>query len=618
MKKNLKIYGYLISMAAFLFLNITNVNKSAVLCCFVTILLLSVPALKSRLFATEKFRLNSGYTIIGLLFCSMLAYNFFDAWAKTDKLNGISSAIGMEAQNIVFFIALAGAITAIPVTSIIFSHFVKEGQYFFKNNNCLTERGNRRVFSSGKAFVILTVILLIGISAIIRADFNYIDDMGRIAEGYKGWENFSRFISNGLATMLYMNNYITDISPLLQLIAVILVALGGIILINTVYERKEFTIWEIIALVPLGLNPYFLECVSYKFDSPFMALSILVSVIPLIFRKSDSGTYILASAVGTIVMCTTYQASSGIFPMLVVLLAFRMWMRSEKIKQIIKFIVESIVGYGTGLLFFQMVIRIPAADNVSISLPELSDFLPTIVNNLVKYYNQVRVDFAPLWLSILLLIAVSFIWSEMIKTKRNKVLTLGMTGIALSILLLLCFGIYPALRLPSFSPRAMYGFGVLITILCICVAEHCRILYMQLPVAVISWIFLIFSLTYGNALYVQKTYTDFRITQVISDLNDMEVFAGEKPVTVQISGSIGLSPVIQPMSNVYNMLNRLIPVTFQESWVWGLRGFYGYYDLKNVVWDSSQNLETYNLPLLHDGMYHSIYGNDEFVLVELK
>ena len=49
----------------------------------------------------------------------------------------------------------------------------------------------------------------------------------------------------------------------------------------------------------------------------------------------------------------------------------------------------------------------------------------------------------------------------MIKTKRNKVLTLGMTGIALSILLLLCVGIYPALRLPSFSPRAMYGFGVL-------------------------------------------------------------------------------------------------------------------------------------------------------------
>lgn len=41
----------------------------------------------------------------------------------------------------------------------------------------------------------------------------------------------------------------------------------------------------IAAVVPLGLSPWFLECFSYKFDSPYMALSVLASVIPFIFGR---------------------------------------------------------------------------------------------------------------------------------------------------------------------------------------------------------------------------------------------------------------------------------------------------------------------------------------------
>ena len=65
-----------------------------------------------------------------------------------------------------------------------------------------------------KPFLALLAIYLIGISAILRANFNYIDDMGRVYSGYKGWGNFSRHTNMVLSGLLHADNYLTDISPL--------------------------------------------------------------------------------------------------------------------------------------------------------------------------------------------------------------------------------------------------------------------------------------------------------------------------------------------------------------------------------------------------------------------
>src|SRR5699024_10528602 len=124
--------------------------------------------------------------------------------------------------------------------------------------------------SAKKSLCILTGIFLVGISAILKANFNYIDDMGRIADGYRGWNNFSRFVSTSLSVMIHANDHLADISPLTQLIAVLILSLSGIILLYIVYERKAFSFSELLALIPIGLNPYFLECISYKFDAPYM------------------------------------------------------------------------------------------------------------------------------------------------------------------------------------------------------------------------------------------------------------------------------------------------------------------------------------------------------------
>ena len=87
---------------------------------------------------------------------------------------------------------------------------------------------------------------------------------------------------------------------------------------------------------------------------------MLAAVVPLLCRNRNTAAYVLASGLGILAVCTSYQAAAGIFPMLVVALALRMWNRGESIREVGLFCLKSAAGYALGLIFFKLVIMIPA------------------------------------------------------------------------------------------------------------------------------------------------------------------------------------------------------------------------------------------------------------------
>ena len=112
-----------------------------------------------------------------------------------------------------------------------------------------------------KPVLIMFGIYTLGISAIIRADFLYIDDIGRSVQGYRGWENWSRHVSNFLAIFIHADTRINDISPLTQLIAAFLIAASSVALVYVINDKKITKI-ALAASIPIGLSPYFLQCFS--------------------------------------------------------------------------------------------------------------------------------------------------------------------------------------------------------------------------------------------------------------------------------------------------------------------------------------------------------------------
>lgn len=474
-----------------------------------------------------------------------------------------------------------------------------------------------------KPVLFLSAAYLLAFSSILRANFNYIDDMTRVAKGVNEWDRESRFLSVYLAKLLHGDSYLADVSPLPQIAAILLLALSGAAVIRVIGGDKPASLWTLAAVLPLGLSPYFLECVSYKYDSPYMALSILVSAAPLLLAERGGWRYRAAAALGSLAMCASYQASSGVFPMLAVLLAFRRWNRGGDWRKSVRFLAESALSYGAGVLVFQAAL-FPLSDSyVNVDLPPVRRMPAVFLGHLKTYYSLIRSDFKKGWLLLVLLLALLFLYTAVRGSARRAVPALAGAAAALAAMLALAFGLYPFLTSTLFAPRAMYGFGVLLALLGVSAAqeETCPPPAKLVPLA-LSWLFFTFSLSYGNALYIQREYTDFRVTGVIQELNRLEAFNTETEKTVQIFGSIGLSPVLRNQPQNYQMLNRLVPVTFQgPGWYHGTVGFNKYYGLKHVrtIYGTAKtDLSALDLPVLSDTMYFSIRGDGERIMIQLK
>lgn len=469
-----------------------------------------------------------------------------------------------------------------------------------------------------KSFAFLAIAYLIGISAILRADFYYIDDLGRTALGYTGWETFSRYLSVLSSYFIHAGRYLTDVSPLPQLIAVVIMAAAGVIVICVVTGKKRFPVFCLVAAIPMGLSPYFLECFSYRFDAPYMALSVFVSVFPLLFYRDNQVKYVLFSIFGTVCMCTTYQASSGIFPMLVAALCIKRWVNGEKTADIIWFAVVSAVGYLAGLLLFRLVLMHEVVNYSSTTVAPASQLVSNAVKNFDQYISYWRRDFKTNWMILIACMCIGFVYVTVRDTKQNKLLTLLLSAVVLAVLLLLSLGVYPFLVAPLFSPRGMYGLGFFMALMGIWIADAPKAYPAKLACLALSWVFFVFSFTYGNALSVQSQYTDYRISSVINELLTSETLDADSSKLVRITGSIGYAPAIENMPQDYQMLNRLVPVTFSDStWYWGGFGFENYYGLENITITDSNERMNEDLPLIADNVLHTIRGDDEYIWIDL-
>ena len=204
---------------------------------------------------------------------------------------------------------------------------------------------------NAKSIFIMGILFLTEISAIIRANVLYNDDLGRNLEGYMGNAYDSRYISDWISILVNCNKHVSDVSPLTQILACLFLALSVIIVFKILGKSEKIGILPYVCGTII-LSPYFLENISYKVDSVFMALSILAVIIPFLWMDSKY-KYIAASVIGLLVMCMTYQASSGVYPMLVILIAFWNWNYGKNtLKESLIFVAKSAITYILTLAFF--------------------------------------------------------------------------------------------------------------------------------------------------------------------------------------------------------------------------------------------------------------------------
>ena len=423
------------------------------------------------------------------------------------------------------------------------------------------------------AFLWGLVLYAIALFALIRGDIYYADDL-QTSISNLSWNHNSRylatFILNDLATL---GKGAVDSSPLLQILGVILVVGSSLILIYLI--RGKFDLIGVLASLPLGLSPHFLQNLSYKFESLFMCVALFFAIVPFLF-KENRRIFIAVSVISLLCMFMTYQAANGTYIIFSLYFAFSAYfLEKRSFKDSAIFLVICGANLIIATLLYKLTINpIHSSSAISDKAIPFDSLLFGIWANLCAYLTTIFNDLKNtpyIWL--VALISTLFVINITIHSNRPKIIAI--CGAILFIIFGIClsYGLYLVLQKPLFHPRAFYGFNALIAVLCIANVRfsidsskiHKILHFTSATIAIITAYFLIsFANIYGNALKKQDEYLAFRNNLLLKDLGDFVPKGGN--VMVYVEPYVNRNhPVTQRFMDKYGDITRIIPRDYMAS-----------------------------------------------------
>ncbi len=490
---------------------------------------------------------------------------------------------------------------------------------------------------------LLFILQLLALLPLFASDVAFKDDIGRVYRGYRHWSHASRYLSDFLAVALHTNTSISDISPLPQLLALLLMTLAGMILVGTLLGNRTWRVHHMLSVLPLALSPYFLECFSFKFDAVYMALSVLLCLLPMTVLRKGRLTYGLVSFLCLLGMTMTYQASSGIYPMVVLFLFGLWWNKTEEPSSPmdLPMVGISVLSWSGAMILDKVFFVHHVPGYVSASLPPLSHLPRVLFHNYSTFYYRVYQGFPRLWLILSFLILLSGYLRLVISSKRSKPAALLMNGLLFVLMSFLVFGVLMVLEPVTFSLRLMYGFGVMLAIVLVYLCRDLgteRAFHLKLAGYVpamcgflLCWCFFIFAFIWGNVLKTQTAYVTDRMEQLAQALSETDLMIDQaetyeaaenkeaiEPVSVQIDGFYGIAPSVQRNMELYPLLRRLLPSN-EGKYEWNMYWLEHYSSLPEIRSKSrrKEDFRHMDLPLLKKTAFFSIYGEDHRVYIKL-
>jgi len=474
-----------------------------------------------------------------------------------------------------------------------------------------------------KPLILMFVIYLLGILTLIRANFSYNDDIGRSIVGMREWYNFSRYVTVFLSYIFQPEISLTDISPIPQLLAAFILACSSVLLVY-VLGNKKITVVKLLASIPLGLSPYFLECLAFKFDAPYMTLPILSSIIPFLFIDRKRA-FVFASVGSLLIMCMTYQALSGVYLLIAIMLGFQDWnSRKKSNKEILSFLGTAAFAYGFALLLFKFFIMRSTGTYVSTEMLPLPQLIPGLLSNIKNFAITVNADLGVVWKAGIALVLLFFIVQSIRQSAQTKFFSFLLSILVLILAFIASYGIYSLLTTPLYHPRALSGFGIFLAIVCIYAVSRNGIKSTGIVVLALNWCFFVFAFSYGNALADQARYAEFRITLFLNDISHLYPNSNSEELSIQLENSIDFTPSVKNIAKQYPVIERLVQKRFgkDDGNIWDgyyYRRCFGFTCKSNISWKEGYiDFRTLNLSVVADTYYHTIQSDGKHILVTLK
>ena len=497
--------------------------------------------------------------------------------------------------------------------------WTKRGRNLIENF-CLSIKTEYNFITKNNKYLLFFVaIYFLGYFTIIRGNYSYIsvDDLERQLNGTRAWFGWYRYISEFGSIIIHTTPRLIDIAPLTQFFAIMFISLASFATVQVATDEK-ITWLSCVAALPIGLFPYFLATISYRYDSPYMALSVFASALPFVFRK-DKIKYIIMSIVGLLAMCWTYQASNGIYIILTIFCALKMIKEEAHWQQIGKFILTSICCYVLTLSFFSFTFM-EQMENIGPGQIDDSIKLSSIINNATKYIVTTWQGLRGTVLRVILtlIIVANAFLAPILHQKKKGIFFLA--SISFYILSLpLSYGAYLAMAAPSLDARAMYGIGFLTAVSSILLSCNLRNFpkpltsFSKFLIYATSYCCLAFAFAFGNAQTEQNKYAEFRERMVIEDLSKTIPDFNDNPeIAIEFANGVDYAPIVQNLIKVYPLASICIDK-------YAVTARCNRYIMQSYGYPAKgKSSDCKDLPTLIETNFHIIQGKDNHYLVTFK
>lgn len=445
---------------------------------------------------------------------------------------------------------------------------------------------------------------------VIGADFYYGDDFWRSYDGSRSWIGYSRYISEFLSILIHGNVYLSDIAPLTQFIAILVMALTTV-LFAAVLRDGAVSLTALLPCSLLFISPFFSQNFSYRFDSPYMALAAFFPVVPFLFMAKRRA-FFFVSVVSIILCCMCYQAGSSIFILLAMYFVLSMWRRNEPGTRVAGFAGISAAAFLCAMLLFK-ILYMNTLENSADSNSSTVIMLSAVPRNIAAYAKNTLPLFGGAWTKCFLFLSfVGFIVAAVSNAKRGRFQSLIATILFVGVGFVLSFGPYLVFERPLFAPRALMGFNMLVALIC---AEAFGTTFKKLrvlPVCCLIYGCVVFLYAYGTSLAEQKEHQQFRTEKLLADLGRLA--NGGDEIGVSFSGSIGLADGLHVNAQTFPLIGKIVTVVPTGGGIWND-------DFMNSLGFKCRDeylRENPGWPLLVSSYWHDIYGEDGRFFIVLK
>ncbi|WP_267248957.1 glucosyltransferase domain-containing protein [Yersinia sp. Marseille-Q5920] len=404
----------------------------------------------------------------------------------------------------------------------------------------------RYLFDSGsKAIAIITALFSL---PILLSGILYQDDILRSANGEAYWGALGRPLSDVVVMGLgFGSDFVVNLFPLTLILATTLLAASSIILYNRFAIKRDITTG--IAFSLFSLSPFFLQNLSYQFDSFPMMLGVFFSVLPysILVQKVGLVSRVFLSAIMIIASLCLYQATVNIFIAICAIeIIFNIRSTGSGIVA-----AKAVINRGLSLIlaliiYLKIIVPIYVAKSVNSDLIfKASNPIESLRNNINRFAAIVEslnnTAFIYAW-AIALFVATIAIFSISLKIIKNneslksKIISIILIMSSILVSIFSVAGPFLFIDKTVVAPRVMMGMpGLMLLVGYLCTLIDKKIISIVACIIPVT-LSLSLSSAYANASKSQRALEDKVFYQIASEI-PKSWFKSKMYITGQVSTS---------------------------------------------------------------------------------